>query len=280
MNTLPQGLASLPNEIILLIFDNITKITDKRQFLRTCVLYNNVTKQSILKYEINYFVKGFNKINKYCVEKFTLELCHDLYFDMIPMSYIIESNNILIKALAIFNCLSKLIIAKNNNCDISFVGYFAANYGHLDILKWGKENGCSWNANICSTAAQGGHLNILKWARENGCDWNEDTCSYAALCNHLDILKWARKNGCDWDDSVCSYAAKYNHLDILKWARTNGCDWNKYTCIRAAQFNNLECLIWARENGCDWDEYVCLNAEREGSLECLNWARANGCPEF
>ena len=29
-------------------------------------------------------------------------------------------------------------------------------------------------------AARGGHLEVLKWARENGCDWNISTCSYAA----------------------------------------------------------------------------------------------------
>ena len=33
---------------------------------------------------------------------------------------------------------------------------------------------------ICSYAAQNGHLEILKWARENGCQWNSYTCSYAA----------------------------------------------------------------------------------------------------
>jgi hypothetical protein len=26
-------------------------------------------------------------------------------------------------------------------------------------------------------AAKGGHLEMLKWARENGCPWNEETCA-------------------------------------------------------------------------------------------------------
>jgi hypothetical protein len=30
--------------------------------------------------------------NNYCTEKFTLELCHDKYFDMIPKSYINPKN--------------------------------------------------------------------------------------------------------------------------------------------------------------------------------------------
>ena len=46
MNTLPQGLASLPNELILLIFDNILLITDKRQFLKTCTMYNKIKRRT------------------------------------------------------------------------------------------------------------------------------------------------------------------------------------------------------------------------------------------
>ena len=32
----------------------------------------------------------------------------------------------------------------------------------------------------CNYAAKNGHLEVLKWARQNGCDWNSNTCSYAA----------------------------------------------------------------------------------------------------
>jgi hypothetical protein len=41
-----------------------------------------------------------------------------------------------------------------------------------------------------------GHLEILKWARDNGCPWNELTCSYAAEHGHLEVLKWAINNNC------------------------------------------------------------------------------------
>ena len=45
-------------------------------------------------------------------------------------------------------------------------------------------------------AAENGHLEVLKWLRENGCPWNEWTCKNAAGNGHLEILKWARENGC------------------------------------------------------------------------------------
>ena len=48
-----------------------------------------------------------------------------------------------------------------------------------------------------------GHLEVLKWARDNGCDWNERTCASAALRGHLEVLKWAQENGCKWDNHTC-----------------------------------------------------------------------------
>ena len=39
--------------------------------------------------------------------------------------------------------------------------------GHLEVLKWARENGCQWDEWTCATAAEGGHLEVLKWAREN-----------------------------------------------------------------------------------------------------------------
>jgi hypothetical protein len=41
------------------------------------------------------------------------------------------------------------------------------------VLKWARENGCPWDEETCSAAAEGGHLEVLKWARENGCPWTE-----------------------------------------------------------------------------------------------------------
>jgi len=42
-------------------------------------------------------------------------------------------------------------------------------------------------------AAQNGHIEVVKWARENGCLWDECACSYVASNGHLKVLKWARE---------------------------------------------------------------------------------------
>ena len=46
---------------------------------------------------------------------------------------------------------------------------------------------------ILVSAATGGHLEVLKWARENGCPWNEYDLSCAAEGGHIEVLKWARR---------------------------------------------------------------------------------------
>jgi uncharacterized protein YabN with tetrapyrrole methylase and pyrophosphatase domain len=61
----------------------------------------------------------------------------------------------------------------------------------------------------CAFAAENGHLEVLKWARENGCPWNKDTCMNATREGHLEVLKWARENGCPWDElTLCDAASK------------------------------------------------------------------------
>ena len=130
----------------------------------------------------------------------------------------------------------------------------AARGGHLDVLKWARENDCPWDEDTCWRAAVGGHLGTLKWARANGCPWNKRTCSGAAYGGHLEVLKWARENGCPWDEGTCTAAAWRGHLEILKWARENDCPWDEDTCSYAAYGGHLEVLKWARLNGCRWDE--------------------------
>ena len=56
------------------------------------------------------------------------------------------------------------------------------------VLQWARENGCDWDSDTCSSAAQGGHLGVLQWARENGCEWNYMTCCAAAEGGHLGVL--------------------------------------------------------------------------------------------
>ena len=49
----------------------------------------------------------------------------------------------------------------------------------MDSKKW-----MSLDYYTCIYAAQYGHFEVLKSARENGCPWSELICSYAARGSH------------------------------------------------------------------------------------------------
>jgi len=68
---------------------------------------------------------------------------------------------------------------------------------------------------ICASVARSGHLELLKWYREQNCPWDEDTCALAAKGGHLEVLKWCREQRCDWDENTCASAAKGGHLEVL-----------------------------------------------------------------
>ena len=165
----------------------------------------------------------------------------------------------------------------------------------VEILQRACENGCPWNEETCTNAAEGGHLETLKWAYMNGCEGGYFFLS--AIGNgHLEILnlwlqskivKWARSIGYPWDEDTCTTAAGCGRIEILQWARANGCPYNEDTCAAAAKAGRLDILQWLHANDWPWDEWTCMRAAENGYLEILNlwlqskivqWARANDYP--
>jgi hypothetical protein len=67
----------------------------------------------------------------------------------------------------------------------------AAGCGHLETLKWLRENLCPWNEVTCYMATRGGHLHTLAWAIENGCPWHGYEVFDAALSRGMtEIVAW------------------------------------------------------------------------------------------
>ena len=117
----------------------------------------------------------------------------------------------------------------------------AVKKGYLSTLKHMHSRGrLSRKKNLCEDAAEHGHLDVLKWARDNGCPWDEKTCYRAAKHGHLEVLKWARENGCPWNEGTCAGAAEGGHLEMLKWARENGCPMDEDTRKIAASMGYVE----------------------------------------
>ena len=62
--------------------------------------------------------------------------------------------------------------------------------GHLEVL-WARENDCPWNEATCAWAAEGGHLEVLKWARANGCPWTKRRAN--SRLGSWDTSAWRRR---------------------------------------------------------------------------------------
>jgi len=163
-------------------------------------------------------------------------------------------------AVASVSCAAVYLHWEEPGCDSRARSLFktAAIEGKLEILKWGEHSGYKLNTildcDIMVQAALHGHLEVMKYLRQLGISWNERTCAMAAKNGHLELLKWARANQCPWDAWTCAYAAMNGHLELLKWARANQCPWDEWTCALAATNGHLELLKWARSNGCRWNK--------------------------
>ncbi len=217
----------LPNELIIEIFNHIQKITDKRQFLKTCNTINNLTRESMCNYsEIHmdpYPKFHFKRYPKYSMEKFTLELCHDSYFNLIPEHYITPLNIVLVEALSYYNNVNLLEQCKQICCDLSSVIEFGALGGNIDVIIWGEKNNCSFVTWACAFAGKGGHLDTLKWLRNRGYHWDHWTCNYAATHNHLEIIKYAVANGCSMTTLTYGFAIESGNDEIINWLVEIGC---------------------------------------------------------
>ncbi len=216
----------LPDELVIEIFNQIQKITDKRNFLRTCKKYNKITSESMSNYVFRATL--FNCPHYYCVDKYTLELCHDGYFNLIPEHYINKNNKMLIPCLAYYNNIELLELAISKGCSTHDIVMYAALGGHISVLEWCAKNNYSLYI-ATHYAIQGGHLHILKWLQSNNIKFNvidNSLCNCAADNGHLEILKFLRGIGCPWNDTTYLYALDNGNKELVKWMEENGCPTN------------------------------------------------------
>lgn len=175
----------------------------------------------------------------------------------------------------------------------------AASLGRLDYLIILRERGYQWDNGTCNAAAEGGHLDCLKYAKDNNCPWNPSTdgklhlmewaaengfklcpyvCENAAKNGHLHCLQYAFNNGCPWSEEVTYGAARNGHVDCLRFALENDCPVGSHTCMNAACSGHLECLMLLHQYNASWDERATRFAAAYGHLQCLQYLHENGCP--
>jgi len=193
--------------------------------------------------------------------------------------------------------------------------FIAAEFGHLQIIKYAEERGFPLNECHCMEAVMSGQLECLKYLinyvcfclsdEVHHCNIREDICDLAAKNDHIHILQYLHfEKGFEWDEYVMTSAAGHGHIDCLRFLHENNCSWDEFTCVGAIEGGYVDCLQYAIENGCPyrdaelcamaaefgsssclqylykkglkWDEKTCLRAI--GHLDCLQFAHEHGCP--
>ena len=129
---------------------------------------------------------------------------------------------------------------------------YAAQQGHLEVVKWLHENrteGCTTKA--MNWAAENGHLEVVKWLHENRTEGCTTQAMDWASCNgHLNVVKWLHENrteGCTI--KAMNWAAHNGHLEVIKWLhenRTEGCTVNAMNW--AVHNGHLEVIKWLHAN--------------------------------
>ena len=124
--------------------------------------------------------------------------------------------------------------------------------GSVALAKWALAEGCPRKAgrgfDMAYFAARYGHLELVKWlCGEGGFAMDERVMEGAACSGNLELVQWLRGEGCPWDNGTCKWAVNKGHVEVLRWARENGCPWGAATRDRAAaelgytdDFGNLQ----------------------------------------
>ena len=246
----------ISNDSVLVIFDYLHKITDKRSLSRTCKTYNILLKDPVIKYQKKYFI-WYRTLNHTELNPNTFltistyEFCKDGYFDKIPDSYYRKDNIVLCKELIPSGNIELLKRAMNANCTLHMsTCAIAAQYGYLDIIQLGKENDCIWDDGIIKNAANHGHLNVLVWIYKNNYWGTYDSISYdAAYSGHVHILQWIDTVNKHFITPTTSYvAAVGKQINVLDWLKKKGYLMSNGIVKYALDDNNVDILKWWVKN--------------------------------
>jgi hypothetical protein len=183
----------------------------------------------------------------------------------------------------------------------------AAYSGELPTVIWlHTEHSCALDSKTSEYSAGGGHIEVLRWLKEQGMVFTRYTMNAAAM--HGQIGPWPtcaylHAESCPCDELTVYHAALAKHWDIVCWLHEHGCPWIfKNTCFEAAEqdeVNAMNYLLqqepvaeyilsamlnaagacghlvaaqWLRQRGAVWPIHL-----YNWSDDILVWARAEGC---
>jgi len=195
--------------------------------------------------------------------------------------------------------------ARAIGCPWGNTATYACRNGHLQILQWARLpyqldyrfDPVQLTSDCYYSAAKGGHLDVIKFLREERCDFDNTSAFEAARLGHprcLELL-YAICTEIDgrWRPSgVCASAVSSGRIDVLKVA------WNLQPVVYNAEYYNdpfmnfnvepmqwaadggrIDMMEWLLNNGCPWGSHTCQTIMDVGNPAVSKWAAEalSGC---
>ena len=90
---------------------------------------------------------------------------------------------------------------------------------------------------VCQNADTGGHLEIIKWVRNNSYPWGKFTLAFSVEEDHFETFRWSVENGCPIDKSGDVKILKFKADDH---PRDKSIEFTYYLC-------GIETVKWLEE---------------------------------
>ena len=244
----------LPPELIELIMSKATYYEIELMKM-VSMKFNEIAKKLILTLSQIYDFKKSIRCVDYCAINGYMNLMEWTLEQGVKTSISTINNSICSGQL---NILRWLKIVQGH--DINNIEYLklASLCGHLNIVKWFREQGLFDAEEIIKCAVQEGNLNILKWIDsidEQTFLRDQSLCYIASVEGHLLTLQWLIKlQGYVLDDILFGYAVEGGSMDVIKWLKSINCPWTSYTSSTASYAGNHNILQYLITNGCPISE--------------------------
>jgi len=270
-------------ELFYKIRDDIFRITDIRNLSRVCKKYDEYCKKRICELENFYYTKYSsliftNYLNKYSVEKYTVELILDECYNLLPVRYFNKNNDMMCPMLAFMGNFELLKGSAFDSCPVTDgIIRCAAFSGSIDILEWSKTNLSNivfdaYYDIISANAFYNNKINVLEWMRNNNYNILSDY-SHAIKQGHLDIIIWLKSYNNDINESWINYSAMYGQLHILQWLHINNLIKTNSFTLGAVSHGHEHILQWALDQKYEihTNEFAHQIILKNGHTNVLEW---------
>ena len=121
--------------------------------------------------------------------------------------------------------------------------------GHLEGLRWAKDQGCELYATHMSRAALGGHIEMIEWLRrEFKLEMTAQIPRFAAQAGRLETIKYLAKEGCAVDETTAEEASKGGFVDVLEFLWAGGFPVDLGACkMNAVLHGQGQVVEWVEE---------------------------------